>query len=177
MESKYVAWQNQKPSRSTDYNGRISKSQVNLFSFLFKTSGEDSVTFFRKIIKYFNNDHLARIVLRWFKHQMGGWAKWPLRSLPTLSFYDSDFKNLSHFLRSPEGISQPSLVTHSMLNNTKDSISSYLCLDCKIILMLVFHLMSLLCFPHYWKSYLENVIVERSILHLEKFPCQNVLDM
>lgn len=37
--------QNQKPNRSTGYNGRISNSRVNLVS---KTSEEDSVTFFKK---------------------------------------------------------------------------------------------------------------------------------
>lgn len=72
---------------------------------------------------------MAGRVSRWFKHQMSGWAKWPLRSLPTQRFYDSNFKNLSHFLRSPEDISQPSLVTHSMFDNTNYSISSYLCLE------------------------------------------------
>lgn len=77
---------------------------------------------------------MAGRVSRWFKHQMGGGAKWPLRSLPTLSFYDSNFKNLSHFLRSPEEISQSSLVTHRLFNNTKHSPSSYLCLDLEVFL-------------------------------------------
>lgn len=77
---------------------------------------------------------MARTVSRWFKHQMGVRAKWPLRSLPTLSFYDSNFKDLSHFLRSPDETPQPPLVAHRMFNSTKDSISSYLCLNLEIFL-------------------------------------------
>lgn len=112
---------------------------------------------------------MAGRVSRWFKHQMGGWVKWPLRSLPTLRFYDSNFKNLSHFLKSPEDISQPSLVTHSMFDNTNDSISSYLCLDLEILLKFnFFRLMFLLSFPHKQKLYLKNVMAQMSILHLKK---------